>query len=316
MSEQGRGGPEAAVVCLPGVPERHHMGELPPNVEVVLLPREPSPRPDLSRVELLVPADWARQVVLAELGAMARLRVIQTLSAGVDWLRGRVPVGVLVCNARGVYDGPMAEWVVGAILAMQRGLITARDAQSVADWRPFEPDELAGAKVIVLGFGSIGSAVAARLRPFGVDVVGVARARREGVLGLEDLDGALPTADILIDLLPLGVETAGLLDGRRLGLLRPGALLVNAGRGATVDTAALVEAIRSGRLRAALDVTDPEPLPPDHPLWRLPGVLISPHVAGDSRRSLARAFALAGDQIRRFAAGERLENQVPPHLLA
>jgi phosphoglycerate dehydrogenase-like enzyme len=304
------------VVCLPDVPERHQVGELPANVEVVLLPREPSPRPDLSRVELLVPADWARQLVLAEFGAMARLRVVQTLSAGVDWLRGRVPAGVVVCNARGVYDGPMTEWVVGAILAMQRGLIRARDAQSVADWRPFEPDELAGARVVILGFGSIGSAVAARLRPFGVDVVGVARARREGVLGLEDLDEALPTADILIDLLPLGAETAGLLDARRLGLLPPGALLVNAGRGATVDTAALVEAIRSGRLRAALDVTDPEPLPPDHPLWRLPGVLISPHVAGDSRRSLSRAYALAGDQIRRFAAGERLENQVPSHLLA
>jgi phosphoglycerate dehydrogenase-like enzyme len=253
--------------------------------------------------------------VLAELGAMARLRVIQTLSAGVDWLRGRVPVGVLVCNARGAYDGPMAEWVVGAILAMQRGLITARDAQSATEWRPFEPDELAGARVIILGFGSIGSAVAERLRPFGVDVVGVARARREGVLGLEDLDGALPAADILIDLLPLSVETVGLLDARRLGLLRPGALLVNAGRGATVDTPALVDALRSGRLRAALDVTDPEPLPPNHPLWRLPSVLISPHVAGDSRRSLARAYALAGDQIRRFAAGERLEHRVPPHLL-
>jgi Phosphoglycerate dehydrogenase and related dehydrogenases len=316
MSDRRRDGPEAAVVCLPDVPERHQVGELPANVEVVLLPRQPGPLPDLSRVELLVPADWARQLVLAELGAMARLRVIQTLSAGVDWLRGRVPAGVLVCNARGVYDGPMAEWVVGAILAMQRRLITARDAQLATDWRPFEPDELAGLRAVILGFGSIGSAVAARLRPFGVDIVGVARARREGVLGLEDLDEALPAADILIDLLPLSVETAGLLNARRIGLLRPGALLVNAGRGATVDTPALVDAVRSGRLRAALDVTDPEPLPPDHPLWRLPGVLISPHVAGDSRRSLARAYALAGDQIRRFAAGERLENQVPPHLLA
>ena len=316
MSERRGDGLEAAVVCLPDVPERHHMGDFPANVEVVLLPGQPGPLPDLSRVELLVPADWARQLVLAEVGAMARLRVVQTLSAGVDWLRGRVPAGVVVCNARGVYDGPMAEWVVGAILAMQRGLIAARDAQLATDWRPFVPDELAGLRVLILGFGSIGSAVAERLLPFGVDVVGVARARREGILGLDDLDEALPAAHILIDLLPLSVETVGLLDARRLWLLRPGALLVNAGRGATVDTPALVDALRSGRLRAALDVTDPEPLPPNHQLWRLPDVLISPHVAGDSRRSLARAYALAGDQIRRFAAGERLENQVPPHLLA
>jgi phosphoglycerate dehydrogenase-like enzyme len=292
------------------------MGELPSNVEVILLSRESGPLPDLSRVEFLVPADWARRVVLAELGAMARLRVVQTLSAGVDWLRGRVPEGVVVCNARGVYDGPVAEWVVGAILAMQRGLMTTHDAQLAADWRPFVAEELAGLRAVILGYGSIGSAVAERLRPFGVEVVGVARTRREGALGLDDLDLALPTADILIDLLPLAVETTGLLDARRLGLLPPGALLVNAGRGATVDTPALVDALRDGRLRAALDVTDPEPLPPDHPLWRLPGVLISPHMAGDSRRSLTRAFALAGDQIQRFAAGEMLENQVPRHLLA
>lgn len=316
MIEGRRDRPEAVVVCLPDLPEWHSVGELPANVEVVLLPRQPGLLPDLSRVELLVPAGWARELVLAELGAMARMQVVQTLSAGVDWLRGKVPAGVIVCNARGLYDGPVAEWVVGAILAVQRGLIAARDAQLAMDWRPLEPDELAGQRVIILGFGSIGSAVAKRLRPFDVEVVGVARVRREGVLGLADLDEVLPSADVLIDLLPLSLETAGLLDARRLGLLRPGALLVNAGRGATVDTSALVDALRTGGLRAALDVTDPEPLPPNHPLWRLPGVLISPHVAGDSPRSLARAYALAGDQIRRFAAGERLENQVPPHLLA
>lgn len=316
MSERRRDGREVVVVCLPDVPERHHLGDLPANVEIVLLPGQPGPLPDLSRVELLVPDDWARQLVLDEVGAMARLRVVQTLSAGADWLRGRVPAGIVVCNARGVYDGPVAEWVVGAILAMQRGLIAARDAQLATDWRPFVPDELADLRAVILGFGSIGSAVAERLRPFGVDVVGVARERREGVLGLQDLDELLPAADVLIDLLPLSAETAGLLDARRLGLLPPGALLVNAGRGATVDTPALVDALRSGRLRAALDVTDPEPLPPDHPLWQLPDVLISPHVAGDSPRSLARAYALAGDQVRRFAAGERLENEVPSHLLA
>ena len=314
MSEQLRDEPR--VVCLPDMPERRHMGQFPANVEVVLLRRESGPLPDLSRVEFLVPADWARQVLLAELGAMASLRVIQTLSAGVDWLRGRVPEGIVVCNARGVYDGPVAEWIVGAILAMQRGLMTAHDAQLAAEWRPFVADELAGLRAFILGYGSIGLAVAERLRPFGVEVVGVARTRREGVLGLDDLDSALPSADILINLLPLTLKTTGLLDARRLGLLRPGALLVNAGRGATVDTPALVDALRDGRLRAALDVTDPEPLPADHPLWRLPGVLISPHMAGDSRRSLARACALAGDQIRRFAAGEKLENQVPRHLLA
>ena len=306
----------SVVVCLPDAPERPYLGDLPPNVEVVLLPAEPGPLPDLGPVELLVPAGWARDAVLAQVGAMPRLGVIQTLSAGVDFLRGRVPAGVTVCNARGVYDGPMAEWVVGAVLAMQRGLIAARDAQLVADWRPVVPDELAGRRALILGFGSIGSAVADRLRPFGVEVVGVARVRRAGVLGLEDLDAALPGADILIDLLPLSGETVGLLDARRLGLLPPGALLVNAGRGATVETPALVDALRAGRLRAALDVTDPEPLPADHPLWRLPGVLISPHLAGDSPQSLARAFALAGDQIRRFAASEPLENRVPAHLLS
>jgi phosphoglycerate dehydrogenase-like enzyme len=292
------------------------MGELPANVEVVLVPCESGPLPDLSRVEFLVPADWAREVLLGKLGAMPRLRVVQTLSAGVDWLRGRVPEGITVCNARGVYDGPVAEWIVATILAMQRGLMTNHDAQLAADWRPFVADELAGLRALILGYGSIGVAVAERLRPFGVEVVGVARTRREGALGLDDLDSVLPSADILIDLLPLTAETEGILDARRLGLLPPGALLVNAGRGATVDTPALVDAIRNGRLRAALDVTDPEPLPSDHPLWLLPGVLISPHMAGDSRRSLGRACALAGDQIRRFAAGEKLENQVPPHLLA
>jgi phosphoglycerate dehydrogenase-like enzyme len=316
VSDEPLDGRAGVVVCLPDTSELDYLGDLPANVELILLPARRGPLPDLGRVEMLIPGDWARPAVLAELTSMTRLRVIQTLSAGVDWLRGRIPAGVVVCNARGVYDGPMAEWVVGAILAVQRGLITSRDAQLAADWRAFVPDELADRRVLILGFGSIGAAVAERLIPFGVHVVGLARRRRDGVLGLKDLDDALPAADILVDLLPLSVETVGLLDARRLGLLPSGALVVNAGRGATVDTPALVEALRGGRLRAALDVTDPEPLPPDHPLWRLPNALISPHVAGDSPRSLARAYALAGDQVRRFAAGERLENEVPPHLLA
>jgi phosphoglycerate dehydrogenase-like enzyme len=316
MSTPSRQAADRLVVCLPDLPERRFMGTFPPNVEVVPIPVDPAPLPDLSRVDLIVPNGRIRPALKDLLAGPSRLRVIQTLSAGVDWLIGQVPESVIVCNARGVYDGPLAEWVVGAILAFQRGLVPARDAQKEGSWTSFEPDELAGRSVVILGFGSIGSAVADRLRPFGVEIIGVARTRRDDALGFEDLDGVLPGAEVLVDLLPLTSETAGFLDARRLALLPDGALLVNAGRGRTIDTIALLRELEAGRLRAALDVTDPEPLPEGHPLWALPNVLISPHVAGDSPDSTARAFTLAGDQVRRFAAGEPLRNEVARHLLA
>jgi phosphoglycerate dehydrogenase-like enzyme len=214
-----------------------------------------------------------------------------------------------------VFDVPLAEWAVGAILAMQRGLVAFRDAQERHEWISLEPPELSGRRVVILGFGSIGSAIADRLRPFGVEIVGVGRTARDGVRGLAELDELLPGAEILVDILPLTGETGGILDARRLSLLPDGALVVNAGRGRTIETDALVEELRTGRLRAALDVTDPEPLPPDHPLWGLPNVLITPHMAGDSPQSAIRSFELAGDQVRRFAAGEPLINEVARYLL-
>jgi phosphoglycerate dehydrogenase-like enzyme len=308
--------PEPVVVCLPDVPERAYMGELPANVEMRLAPSEPAALPDLADVELIVPSMRVRPALLELLaGPRRRLRAIQTLSAGVDWLVGRVPEHVAVYNARGVYDAPLAEWVLGAILAMQRGLVQARDAQARHAWDTIEPPELFGRRVVILGLGSIGTAIADRLRPFGVEVSGVGRTARAGVRGLDDLDDVLRDAEILVNILPLTGATSGLLDARRLGLLPDGALIVNAGRGRTIDTGALVEELRSGRLRAALDVTDPEPLPKDHPLWDLPDVLISPHMAGDSPASTVRAFELAGDQVRRFAAGEPLINHVARYLL-
>ena len=307
---------DAVVVCLPDVPDRAHMGAFPPNVEVRLVPAEPAPFPDLADVDLVVPLMRARKPVLELLaGPPGRLRVIQTLSAGVDWLVGHVPPHVTVCNARGVYDAPLAEWVVGAILAMQRALVQARDAQSRGEWDEIEPPELSGRRVVILGLGSIGSAISDRLRPFGVEVIGVGRTARDGVLGLGDLDDVLPAAEILVDILPLTSATRGLLDARRLALLPDDALVVNAGRGRTIETAALVAELRAGRIRAALDVTDPEPLPGDHPLWTLPNVLITPHMAGDSPAATIRAYELAGDQIRRFAAGEPLINEVDRYLL-
>jgi phosphoglycerate dehydrogenase-like enzyme len=304
------------VVCLPDLPERAHLGEVPPNVDIVLVGDEPAQVPDLRQVDLIVPLKPVRQALYELLaGRPGRLRVIQTFSAGVDFLRGRVPEDITVCNARGVYDGPLAEWVVGAILAMQRGLIASRDQQARAEWAFLEPDELTGRRVVILGMGSIGTAIADRLRPFGVDLVGVGRTARDGVEALASLDGLLPGAEILVDMLPNTPQTTRLLDARRLGLLPDDALVVNGGRGTTIDTDALVRELQSGRLRAALDVVDPEPLPADHPLWTLPNVLITPHMAGDTPSSTRKCFELAGDQIRRFAAGQPLLNEVPRYLL-
>ena len=158
MTEPGRS--DTLVVSLPDVPERVHMGELPANVDVRLVPPEPEPVPDLAEVDLVVPYTRSREPLFELLaGGGGRLRVIQTLSAGVDWLIGRVPEHVMVCNARGVYDGPLAEWVVGAILAMQRGLVQSRDAQARGAWETIEPPELAGSRVVILGLGDRKSVV-------------------------------------------------------------------------------------------------------------------------------------------------------------
>ena len=307
---------DSLVVCLPDMPELVHMGELPPNVEVRLVAAEPAPLPELAEVDLVVPLRRIRIPLLEALaGPPGRLRVIQTLSAGVDWLAGRVPEHVKVYNARGVYDIPLAEWVVGAILSMQRGLVQARDAQARREWIEIEPPELAGRRVLILGLGSIGTAIAERLQPFGVEITGVGRAARGSVRSLDDIDEVLTSADILVNILPLTSATTGVLDARRLALLPDNALLVNAGRGRTVDGGALVDELRSGRLRAALDVHDEEPLPASHALWDLPNVLVSPHMAGESPATTIRAFELAGDQVRRFARGEPLINEVARYLL-
>ncbi|HJP88972.1 MAG TPA: NAD(P)-dependent oxidoreductase [Candidatus Limnocylindrales bacterium] len=312
---------EPIVVCLPEYPGVEHIGELPDNVDVVWVAEEadPSTLPNVGDIDLVVPLQVMRKPILAALdqASTGRLKVIQTLSAGVDWLAGHVPAHITVCNAKGAFDAPLAEWVVGAILAMERGLIQSRDLEITRDWTPFEPTEVAGRRVVILGHGSIGAAIAARLKAFDADVVGVARTPRpdEGVLGLDSLDELLPTAHVLVNMLPLSTETTGLLDERRLALLPDEALVVNGGRGRTIDAVALLRELDLGRLRAVLDVTDPEPLPPESPLWSIPNVLISPHIAGDSAPATVRTFEIAGDQIRRFAAGEPLQNQVPRYLL-
>jgi phosphoglycerate dehydrogenase-like enzyme len=163
---------------------------------------------------------------------------------------------------------------------------------------------------MILGYGAIGAAVEARLAPCDVGLIRVARRARAGVHAVDELGDLLPHADILVVLLPLTPATTGLLDAALLRRLRPGALLVNAARGQIVDTEAMVELLAAGRIRAALDVTDPEPLPPEHPLWDAPGVLLTPHLAGDTSAADRRAFALAGEQVRRYAGQQPLVNVV------
>ena len=247
---------------------------------------------------------------LPMLAKLPDLRLVQLMSAGAERVIPHVPAGVTLCNARGAHDPAVAEWIMAVILAQVRGLPAFARAQQAGTWRPTAGEPLAGQTVLIVGYGSIGAAVERLLTPFGVTVERVARRARHGVSGLDDLPGLLPQADIVILLVPVTPATVQLADARFLGLMHDHALLVNAARGAVVDTDALLAELTAGRLRAALDVTDPEPLPPGHPLWSAPGLLLTPHVAGLSTQSIPRARAIVRDQLARYAAGEPLRNVV------
>jgi phosphoglycerate dehydrogenase-like enzyme len=293
---------------IPDRADRDAVGALPEGVELHLIPKEGLSEA-LLEAEFLVPGS-DEPFVLEALGRIPRLHVIQTLSAGVDWLLASVPPGVTLCDARGTRDGPVSEWVIGAILASLKHLGDARDSQRAHDWRWREPDELAGKTVMILGYGSIGLAVERYLAISEAEVIRVARHARPGVHAVKELGALLGLADIVVVLLPLTSATRGLLDRETMERMRPGALLVNAARGPIVDTDALLDLLRAGRIRAALDVTEPEPLPAEHPLWDAPGLLITPHFAGDTRGAERRAFALVGEQVRRYVRGEPLVNVV------
>ncbi len=284
------------------------VGELPEGVELHLIPKQGLSE-ELLEAEFLVPGS-DEPCVIEALARMPNLRVIQTLSAGVDWLLPAVPSGVTLCDARGTRDGPVSEWVIGAILASLKHFSEARDSQRAHEWRWHEPDELAGKTVMILGYGSIGLAVERLLTASEAEVIRVARHARPGVHAVDELAALLGLADIVVVLLPLTSATEGLLDREMLERMRPGALLVNAARGPIVDTDALLELLQGRHIRAALDVTEPEPLPAEHQLWDAPGLLITPHFAGDTQGAERRAFALVGEQVRRYVRGEPLVNVV------
>ncbi|MBM7075611.1 2-hydroxyacid dehydrogenase [Micromonospora humida] len=291
------------------------LGAVPAGVTVQPWTDPANPPGDPADVRFWVPPFLAGVDTTAMLDRLPDVAVVQLLSAGADAWTGRVPAGVTLCDARGVHDAGTAEWVVTAILAQLRGFPELARAQVRREWaydRVAPTDELTGKRVLIVGAGSIGAAVRARLAPFDVTFTLVARTARpdEGVHAVTELPRLLPEADVVVLLVPLTDATRGLVDAAFLAAMPDGALLVNAARGPVADTAALVEELASGRLRAALDVTDPEPLPADHPLWELPNVLLTPHVAGSVRGLLPRAYRLVGEQVRRFVTGSSLVNTV------
>jgi phosphoglycerate dehydrogenase-like enzyme len=242
--------------------------------------------------------------------ALPRLRLVQLLSAGAENFVGRLPEGVLLCNARGAHTPSTAEWVMAATLAAQRGLSFFALEQAAGRWSSGMHSSLVGARVLIVGAGDIGRAVGRMLEPFDADLTFVGRTAREGVRSTADLPQLLPEADVVIVVVPVTPETTRLVDAGFLAAMKDGALLVNAARGVVVDTDALLAELTSGRLRAALDVTDPEPLPEGHPLWSAPGLLLTPHVGGAVPQSNARAAAAVVEQVARVVAGEPLANVV------
>ena len=291
------------------------LGDVPAEVEIEICTDASGFPSDPADVVFWVPPFLPRAQTAEMLSKLTSLEVIQVLSAGVDTWVGLVPEGVLLCDARGVHDAPVAEWVVGAAVGTIREFPAFARAQEREEWAPgrYTPTrELTGARVLIVGAGSIGLAIERHLAPFGVTVTRVARTARpdDDVHGVQSLPELLPYADVVILVVPLTQATRGMVDAGFLAAMPEGALLVNAARGPVVDTAALVEEVRSGRISAALDVTDPEPLPPGHPLWHMPNVFITPHTGGAVRGLLPRAYRLAGEQLRRFVAGRPLINPV------
>ena len=307
----------------------------PDGVEVVRLPKLPERH---YTVDFWVPPFNAKAVV-AVLPHLQALKVVQSLMAGVDWLLPCLPAGLTVCDGRGIHDVPTSEWVLAAILSSLKQFPRYRDNQKAGQWRGqvafgggfraheekeeaakaqslqagqmiVLSDELFGKTVLIVGYGSVGAAIEARLRAFDAKVLRVARNAREGVSSIADLPELLPLADVVVLIVPLTQSTRAMFGAELMARMKPGALLVNAARGPVVVTDDLDAALREGRIHAAVDVTDPEPLPPGHPLWSAPNCLITPHIGGSTAAFIGRAYALVARQLHHYVRGEPLENVV------
>jgi phosphoglycerate dehydrogenase-like enzyme len=295
---------------LPTADAPEHVGGLPPDVELIIWDGTGEPPPGAERIEFFVGRYDAAPPPRVALARLPALRVVQLVSAGVEpWLEV-VPVGVALYNGRGVHGSSTAELAVAGMLAVLRRLPGFEESRKAHRWEPRITGGLTGQRVLVVGAGDIGSRIAAAVRIFDADATLVARTPRSGVRTLDELPALLPEHDVVALAVPHTSHTHKLVDAAFLAAMPDGALLVNVARGAIVDTDALLAELTAGRLHAFLDVTDPEPLPPDHALWDAPNLLLTPHVGGGTRGWQRRAYALVREQLLRFHAGQPLQNPV------
>ena len=304
------------------------LANFPAEAEIVRLPRT---IPEPIGIDFWIVPFYRKDAALA-FQQLRGVKVAQSLMAGVDWIVPWLPPTVTLCDGRGVHDISASEWVMAAIMATMKRIPLYRDLQNQHQWRGFasvtdgflsEPgpprgqytvlaEDLSGKTVLIVGYGSIGAAIEARLSPFGVTILRIARTARAEprVSAIASLHTLLPQADVVVLIVPLTDATRGLIGAPELALMKHGALLVNAARGPVVVTDALVDALQQLHIRAAVDVTDPEPLASDHSLWSAPNLLITPHIGGSTPEFIHRAFRFAAQQISRFIAGQPLENVV------
>jgi phosphoglycerate dehydrogenase-like enzyme len=298
------------VALLPTEQARQLLGPPPDGVTVAVWPPADDPPAKAAEAGFWVPQYLGKDDLDRQIAALPKLEVVQLTTAGADAFVGRLPEGVLLCDARGVHGGSTSEWVLAAVLASLRNFPEFVRNQERQVWDQKFTGELAGKRVLVIGAGDVGESIRRRMLPFDTTVTMVARRARADAHGVDELPRLLPEADVVVVVVPLTEQTRGMVDAAFLARMRGGALFVNAARGPVTVTDALLAELRSGRLRAALDVTDPEPLPVDHPLWEAPNLLLTPHVGGAVHGFAARAYTLVREQLIRWVSGEPLLNVV------